>query len=180
MRAPVLPPDSRVSRCLIWIFNSQLHSAWLSHSVIITYSAPVQVSGQCPGGGDRACRFCLSNEITSHSGPVHQKTQRDQCWTAGLQWGAVLVKAASMSKALMKNIFRLGDHTCGVFIFHPYLTRHAKLRFSSFSRSDCYKRHCLHYSLSLLRNYIIWNIYLIPVWGIWKWHVFYHPWELKN
>lgn len=39
-----------------------------------------------PGGGEWACRFCLSNEITSDSGPVHQKTQRDQWWTAGLQW----------------------------------------------------------------------------------------------
>lgn len=63
------------------------------------------VSGQCPGGGDRACRFCLSNEITSHSGPVRQKTQRDQCRTAGLQRVAVLVKVASMNEACVKNMF---------------------------------------------------------------------------
>lgn len=73
------------------------------------------VSGQCPGGGDRACRFWLSNEITSHSGPVHQKTQWDQCWTAGLQRVAVLVKAASMSNACMKNIFCLGGIHCCFF-----------------------------------------------------------------
>lgn len=68
-----------------------------------TYSGTVQVSGRCPGGGERARRLCLSNEIPSHCGPVHQKTQRDQCWTAGLQWVAVLVKTASMSKALVEN-----------------------------------------------------------------------------
>ncbi len=85
---------------------------------MITYSAPVQVSGRCPRGGDRACRFCLSNEITSHSRPVHQKTQRDQCWTAGLQWVAVLVEAASVSKSPMKkHVLFLVKFTCGVFTF---------------------------------------------------------------
>lgn len=55
-------------------------------SVMIAHTVPlVQESSQCPEGGERARHFCLSNEITSHSGPVHQKTQRDQCRTAGLQ-----------------------------------------------------------------------------------------------
>lgn len=107
MRVPVLAPDAKVSPCSIRTFHRQLSSACLCRSVMIAYSAAVQVSGRCPEGGDRACRFCLSNEITSHSGPVHQKTQRDQCWTAGLQWDAAPVEAASVSRALMENMFCL-------------------------------------------------------------------------
>lgn len=96
-------PDSKVSACLFWAFHRQLCSS--DSSVMITYSAPVQVSGRCPGGGDWACHFCLSNEITSHSGPVHRKTQRDQCRTAGLEWLGVLVEAASCKK----NMFCFGS-----------------------------------------------------------------------
>lgn len=55
-----------------WL-NSQLSRIWLSQ-LLLHAAGPVQVSGQCPEGGDRACRSCLGNEITSHSGPVHQKT----------------------------------------------------------------------------------------------------------
>lgn len=78
-----------------------------------------------PGGGDRGCRLCLSNETTSHSGPMHQKTQKDQYRTAGPEWAAVLVEAAAVSKALTEKHWKKQrpvreKSTCGVFIFPGY------------------------------------------------------------
>lgn len=134
--------------------------------------ALVQASSQCPEGGDRARRFCLSNEITSHSRPVHQKTQRDQCRTAGLQRVAARVKAASVSRSLMENREKSVDFFCCCCFFSDS---------SNWSKLFCVlsPSYYLQHSNTQL-NCGIWNIKPIPIWGIWKWHVFYHPWELKN
>lgn len=95
-------------KCLLPLFGHVIHN-WActnkTHSVMIAHTVPlVQVSSQCPEGGERACRFCLSNEITSHSGPVHQKTQRDQCRTAGLQRVAAWSRRHRWAGLLRKTV----------------------------------------------------------------------------
>lgn len=95
-------------KCLLPLFGHVIHN-WActnkTHSVTIAHTVPlVQVSSQCPEGGERARRFCLSNEITSHSGPVHQKTQRDQCRTAGLQRVAAWSRRHRWAGLLRKTV----------------------------------------------------------------------------
>lgn len=72
----------------------------LPEPAVFTYCGPVPVRERerCPQGRDPACLFCLSNKITSHSGPVRQKAKRDQWWTAGNQWVDVLVHFCSFTK----------------------------------------------------------------------------------
>lgn len=132
MCAPVLAPDAEVSPCSIFDFPWATELVCLSRSVMIAYSAPVQVSGRCPEGGDRACRFCLSNEITSHSGPVRRKTQRDQCWTAGLRWVGALVEAASASKAVVENMLCFGEIHLRCF--------HISTRYHWWMQRECFQQ----------------------------------------
>lgn len=94
--------------CLLPLFGHVIHN-WActnqTRSVMIAHTVPlVQESSQCPEGGERARRFCLSNEITSHSGPVRQKTQRDQCRTAGLQRVAACSRRPRWAGLLWKTV----------------------------------------------------------------------------
>lgn len=89
-------PSTKFLMAWFWL-NSQLSHIWLSQ-LLLHAAGPVQVSGQCPEGGDRACRSCLGNEITSHSGPVHQKTHREinveqLDFNGWLCWGKAISKA---------------------------------------------------------------------------------------
>lgn len=165
--------------CLLPLFGHVIRN-WdctnKTRSVMTAHTVPlVQVSSQCPEGGERARCFCLSNEITSHSGPVHQKTQRDQCRTAGLQRVAAWSRRPRWAGLLWKTVEIhpqwIFSDCCWLF-FSDSNNRSKRLHVWS----PRYYLQCFN----TLLNCRIWNINPIPIWGIWKWHVFYHPWELKN